>query len=88
MMGSSGIQRKMMYKLISENLSNLGNQGSNSINFTRYFDSLANAKRAAQEDYYYRQRSNEKITWVQTCDNHRAMTDFNVIYNISKVNVE
>lgn len=73
----------MMYKLISENLTSLGHQGSSStVNWTRYFDGFAKAKRAAEKDY------GSKIEW-EHLDNYTTSGDLNyVMYDIRSIKVE
>ncbi len=74
----------MTYRLVSENLTGLGQQGSStSVNWTRYFDNMVKAKAAAVKDY------GRVIEWTGPTAHNQTSGDLNyVMYDIKKVKVE
>jgi hypothetical protein len=78
-----------IYKLVSENLTNLGlTMGSEYTfpNWVRYFDSLAKAKKVAEEDFA--KSSKNKITWKREKNYIHSGDLMWVMYNITKIKVE
>jgi len=74
-----------MYCLIAENLSNLGNSMETeyvSINFTKYFLELKNAKEYAEKDY------GKGIKWETVKDEVRSPDLGFVLYRIRKIFIE
>jgi hypothetical protein len=75
-----------MFKLISEDLTNLGGRMGSEFtktNYIKYFKSLVKAKKYAEEEY------NEQIKWVPYTRNSITSGDLRyVIYTIKRVETE
>lgn len=76
-----------MFRLISENLSNLGGPmgtESTSINWERFFSDAYDAKFQAEQDY-----GSRIDNWVKVSDGHIRSPDLGyVMYHINRVEVE
>lgn len=75
-----------MYKLVSENLSNLGGPMGTEYtfdNWERFFFNIPDAKLAAEKDY------GDKIDWIKESDSYVRSDDLGyVMYHIKEIKVE